>query len=134
MKKNNKFLNRRILLTSGLLAGGASFLISCKDNNENKKNPKKVQVKKNTLNLKMVTTWPKDFPGLGTSANRLANKINKASQGQINIKVYGSGELVPAYESFDAVRNGVADMCHDSLTIGYQNIQQQFFFQLFHLD
>ena len=30
-------LNRRIFLTSGLLAGGASFLISCKDNNENKK-------------------------------------------------------------------------------------------------
>ena len=33
----------------------------------------------------MVTTWPKDFPGLGTSANRLANKINKAVQGQITI-------------------------------------------------
>ena len=62
----------------------------------------------------MVTTWPKDFPGLGTSANRLADKINKASKGQIKIKVYGSGELVPAYESFDAVRNGVVDMCHDS--------------------
>ena len=69
---------------------------------------------KNSFNLKMVTTWPKDFPGLGTSAKRLADKINKASKGQINIKVYGSGELVPAYESFDAVRNGVADMCHDS--------------------
>ena len=62
----------------------------------------------------MVTTWPKDFPGLGTSASRLAAKINKASQGRINIKVFGSGELVPAYEFFDAVRNGVADMCHDS--------------------
>ena len=51
---------------------------------------------------------------MGTSASRLAAKINKASQGRINIKVFGSGELVPAYESFDAVRNGVADMCHDS--------------------
>ena len=39
----------------------------------------------------MVTTWPKDFPGLGTSASRLASKINKASQGRINIKVFGSG-------------------------------------------
>ena len=54
MKKDNKFLNRRILLTSGLLAGGTSFLISCKDNNENKKNPKKVQVKKNTLKYQLL--------------------------------------------------------------------------------
>ena len=114
MKKNNKFFYRRSFLASGLAVSGASLLFSCKDNNYNKKHSSRVQTKANTFNLKMVTTWPKDFPGLGTSANRLAEKINRASKGQINIKVYGSGELVPAYESFDAVRNGVADMCHDS--------------------
>ena len=114
MKKNNKFFHRRLFLASGLAVGGASLLFSCKENAQNQKPFKQIQTKENSFNLKMVTTWPKDFPGLGTSANRLADKINKASKGQIKIKVYGSGELVPAYESFDAVRNGVADMCHDS--------------------
>ena len=113
MKKNKKLVNRRSFVTSGLIAAGTSLLFSCKDKNENLVS-KEIKKKKNIYNLKMVTTWPKDFPGLGTSASRLAAKINKASQGRINIKVFGSGELVPAYESFDAVRNGVADMCHDS--------------------
>ena len=113
MKKNKKLINRRTVVTSGLIAGGTSLLLSCKDKNENLVSTK-IKKNKNVFNLKMVTTWPKDFPGLGTSANRLASKINEASQGRINIKVFGSGELVPAYESFDAVRNGVADMCHDS--------------------
>ena len=114
MKKNNKLFHRRLFLASGLAVGGASLLFSCKENDQNQKPLSIIQTKENSFNLKMVTTWPKDFPGLGTSAKRLADKINKASKGQINIKVYGSGELVPAYESFDAVRNGVADMCHDS--------------------
>ena len=114
MKKYIKNLvNRRSIISTGLLASAATLLVSCKDKNNSNDYNYKID-KKNIFNFKMVTTWPKDFPGLGTSANRLANKINKASLGLINIKVFGSGELVPAYEAFDAVRNGVADMCHDS--------------------
>ena len=63
---------------------------------------------------KMVTTWPKNFPGLGTGAQYLANTINKLSGGRIQVTVYGSGELVPAFEIFDAVSNGVAELGHGS--------------------
>ncbi|MBH32343.1 MAG: ABC transporter substrate-binding protein [Gammaproteobacteria bacterium] len=63
---------------------------------------------------KMVTTWPKNFPGLGTGAEHLASLINLMSGGRINVTVYGSGELVPAFEIFDAVSNGVAEMGHGS--------------------
>jgi len=62
--------------------------------------------------LKMVTTWPKNFPGLGTSAQRLADRISKMSEGRINVKLFAAGELVPAFESFDAVRNNTAQMYH----------------------
>ncbi len=113
MKKNKTLINRRSILTSGLVAGGTTLLFSCKEKNKDLVSSK-TKKSKDTFTLKMVTTWPKDFPGLGTSASRLAAKINQASQGRINIKVFGAGELVPAYESFDAVRNGVADICHDS--------------------
>ena len=113
MRNEKKIFTRRSLLNSALLTGGSALLLSCEEKNKNQLSSIK-QNTKSTFNFKMVTTWPKDFPGLGTSASRLAFKINKASQGQINIKVFGSGELVPPYESFDAVRNGVADMCHDS--------------------
>ncbi|MFZ0791189.1 MAG: TRAP transporter substrate-binding protein [Chromatiaceae bacterium] len=63
---------------------------------------------------KMVTTWPKNFPGLGTGANNLAALIGEMSGGRIEVKVYGAGELVPAFEIFDAVSRGTAEMGHGS--------------------
>ena len=48
-------------------------------------------------NWKMVTTWPKNFPGLGTGAQYLADTIQKLSGGRIKVTVYGAGELVPAF-------------------------------------
>tara|TARA_R110002072_G_scaffold49863_37_gene135120 strand:- start:785 stop:1885 length:1101 start_codon:yes stop_codon:yes gene_type:complete len=62
--------------------------------------------------LKMVTTWPKNFPGLGTGAQRLADRITTATDGRISVKVFAAGELVPPFESFDAVSSGTADMMH----------------------
>ena len=61
---------------------------------------------------KMVTTWPKNFPGLGTGANDLAAAIEAMSGGRLKIKVYGAGELVGPFESFDAVSRGTAEMGH----------------------
>ncbi|MBW1637011.1 MAG: TRAP transporter substrate-binding protein [Deltaproteobacteria bacterium] len=64
------------------------------------------------IRWKMVTTWPKNFPGLGTGANHLAKMITDMSGGRLEVKVYGAGEIVPAFESFDAVSRGTAQMGH----------------------
>ncbi|MBU0501320.1 MAG: TRAP transporter substrate-binding protein [Gammaproteobacteria bacterium] len=63
---------------------------------------------------KMVTTWPMNFPGLGTTANMLAELIGEMSGGRIHVKVYGANELVPAFEIFDTVSRGGAEMGHGS--------------------
>jgi len=68
--------------------------------------------KTKTIKWKMVTTWPKNFQGLGEGAEFLAQIINKMSAGRLQIKVYGSGELVPALQTFDAVSSGTAEMGH----------------------
>jgi TRAP-type mannitol/chloroaromatic compound transport system substrate-binding protein len=67
---------------------------------------------KSVIKWKMVTTWPKNFPGLGTSANELAELITQMSAGRLQVKVYGAGEIVPAFEVFDAVSRGTAQMGH----------------------
>lgn len=67
---------------------------------------------KTKIRWKMVTTWPKNFPGLGANANYLAKLIGEMSGGRIKIKVYGAKELVPAFEVFDAVSQGTAQMGH----------------------
>jgi len=67
---------------------------------------------KTKIKWKMVTTWPKNFPGLGTGANKLAELITQMSGGRLKVKVYGAKELVPAFEVFDAVSRGTAQMGH----------------------
>ncbi|WP_119169208.1 TRAP transporter substrate-binding protein [Algihabitans albus] len=62
--------------------------------------------------LRMVTTWPKNFPGLGTGAQRLADRITATTDGRITVKLFAAGELVPPFESFDAVSEGTADLFH----------------------
>lgn len=65
-----------------------------------------------TYKWKMVTTWPKNFPGLGTAPEKFANMVDTMSNGRLKIKVYGANELVPAFEVFDAVSRGTAEMGH----------------------
>jgi len=61
---------------------------------------------------KMVTTWPPNFPGLGTGVLRLAKFIEDASGGRLRIKVYAAGELVPPFEVFDTVSRGTVEIGH----------------------
>lgn len=74
--------------------------------------PEKKGPVQQTYEWKMVTTWPKNYPGLGAGANRFAKRVEEMSAGRIKIKVYGAKELVPAFEVFDAVRQGSAEMGH----------------------
>jgi TRAP-type mannitol/chloroaromatic compound transport system substrate-binding protein len=61
---------------------------------------------------KMITTWPRDLPGVGSGAQRLADTIRAMSGGRLDIRLYGAGELVPAFEVFDSVSAGIAEMGH----------------------
>lgn len=62
--------------------------------------------------LRMLMVWPKNFPGMGTSAERFAQRVDQSSDGRLRIKVHGAGEIVSAFEALDAVRGGVGDMTH----------------------
>ncbi|MGB0189015.1 MAG: TRAP transporter substrate-binding protein [Aequoribacter sp.] len=64
------------------------------------------------IKWKMVTTWPKNFPGLGSAAETFARLVDEMSSGRMTVHVYGAGELVPPFEVFDAVSQGVADAGH----------------------
>ena len=61
---------------------------------------------------KLVTTWPKNFPGLGSGPENFARYVDEMSAGRLKIHVYGAGEIVPAFEIFDAVSQGVAQAGH----------------------
>lgn len=64
---------------------------------------------KKTYNWKMVETYPTGIPWHQTALH-FANTVKEITNGQIKIKVYSAGAIVPAFQVFDAVRNGVAQM------------------------
>lgn len=112
-------MKRRKFLTGAGLAAGATTLASTLP---------RPAIAQDRLEWKMVTAWPKGLPGLGTGAERLAERITKASAGKLNVKVFAAGELVDATGCFDAVSQGQAEMGHDSSSYHIQKLPAAGFF------
>lgn len=104
-------INRRNILRGAGIVGAAAVVAAC-DSNSGSNSQQSPGIAKKQRNLKMVTSWPKNFPGMGTGAERLAKRIETLSDGRIKVKVYAAGELVGGFECFDAVSQGKADMYH----------------------
>ena len=65
-----------------------------------------------TVEITLVTTWPRDFPGLGTGAQRFAKRLSDMTNGRMKVNYYAAGERVKAFDSFDEVASGNAQMYH----------------------
>ena len=114
-KKLKPLYKRREILIGASAIGAAGLLTACKDNLDGgtPDNPKKsTAISKNIIQWRMVTCWPRDFPGGGTHSQKLAKRITQSSDGRLEIKNFAAGELVPAFEVFDAVREGTAQCGH----------------------
>jgi len=90
------------------MALGSALISSACNNSVNSSVPNIVANKK--YKWKMVTTWPPNFPILGEGAVLYADWVRELSNGMMDIKVFGGGELVPPLEAFDAVTNGAVEM------------------------
>ncbi|TBU90260.1 TRAP transporter substrate-binding protein [Phytopseudomonas dryadis] len=105
-------MNRRNLFGAAVALLAALGLAGCKEDAPAAQQDAAAGKAAETFHWKMVTSWPKNYPGLGTAAERLAERINAMSAGRLTIKVYAAGELVPALEVFDAVSRGTAEIGH----------------------
>jgi TRAP-type mannitol/chloroaromatic compound transport system substrate-binding protein len=99
----------KIFLTAVTFFIASMFLSACGDD-KRVSSTENVEVK--TFKWKMVTSWPKNFPGLGLAPEKFAQYVNEMSNGRLTVHVYGAGELVPGFEVFDAVSNGTVQMGH----------------------
>ncbi|MFW6343039.1 MAG: TRAP transporter substrate-binding protein, partial [Halothiobacillaceae bacterium] len=107
-------MNRRDFLTrAGVGALAAGTMAGCTDEEKQSAGVPATTAGK-PIRWRMVTAWPRNFPGLGTGANRLAETIGKLSGGRLTVEVNGAGEVVPALEVFDAVAAGTAEMGHSA--------------------
>ena len=87
-----------------------AVLASCSQDNQTTIAPTAFQ--ETTYEWKMITSWPKNLPALGTSPEYFAEIVERMSNGRMKIRVYGANELVGGLEVFDAVSQGVAEIGH----------------------
>jgi TRAP-type mannitol/chloroaromatic compound transport system substrate-binding protein len=98
--KMNKYISLAVLV----------LLVGCgESSNEGNANN---SLEEEQYNWRLVTAWPKNYPGLGMAPERIADLVEEMSNGQMKITVYGAGEQVPAFGVFDAVSSGSHQMGH----------------------
>ena len=97
MSKTERIDRRLFIKSSGLLAGATAVSTLAAP-----------AIAQSRNELAIVSTWPRDFPGLGTSAQRVAKRIEELTEGRIKVTYYAAGERVGAFASFDAVASGNA--------------------------
>ena len=85
-------------------------LLSCSQGDQPVSSPE--PIKESFYEWKMITSWPKNLPALGTSPEYFAEIVETMSNGRMKIRVYGANELVGGLEVFDAVSQGVAEIGH----------------------
>ena len=83
MKNKFKSLKRRDVLIGASVLTGAAVLASCDDKIDGgtpDKPKESASISKNIIQWRMATTWPKNFPGVGTTAENVAKDIVKNSE------------------------------------------------------
>lgn len=102
----------KIFGIAALFAGALLMLTGCSKETPDPGGESGQAVAQQTYKWKLVTSWPKNFPGLGRGPETFAEYVNTMSGGRLQVQVFGAGELVPGFEVFDAVASGTAQMGH----------------------
>lgn len=61
---------------------------------------------------RFVAFWPKGLPGVTEELESFCRRLEQASDGRLRVTYYGGNELVPPFETMDAVQSGTAEMGH----------------------
>ena len=97
-------MDRRSFLRTSALGGGAAAATTLAA-------PALAQ---STRTLTMVTSWPRGFTVLDDAASYFNEAVNQMAEGELVIDKKAPGELVGAFEVFDAVSAGQADLYHSA--------------------
>ena len=95
-------MDRRSFLKTSALGGGAAAASTLAA-------PMYAQGKRT---LTMVTAWGRGLAGVFDAAQKFADSVNAMADGQLTVDIKAAGELVGAFEVFDAVTAGQADIYH----------------------
>ena len=88
------------LSTTALLATSSGLILGSQE----------AKAKSAKFKFKLASTWPPKMPILQDAVDLFAKLVNTSSDGELQVKVYAGGELIPPLEVFDAVSQGHLEM------------------------
>lgn len=103
-----KIIRRKFLQNLALSASATGILAACSAEKEKEGKNRFDE----TFTWTASTTWSPHFPILGEGMDLFAEQVKIMSAGRLEIKVYGAGEIIPAFELFDAVSQGAIQVGH----------------------
>ncbi|MDA8031710.1 MAG: TRAP transporter substrate-binding protein, partial [Alphaproteobacteria bacterium] len=98
-------MKRRDFMKAGAVAGGGAAVAAASSFPA-------PAVAQERVDIAIVSSWPRDFPGLGTGAQRFAQSVADASDGKFQITYFAAGERVGAFDVFDEVASGNSQGYH----------------------
>jgi TRAP-type mannitol/chloroaromatic compound transport system substrate-binding protein len=115
--KRRTFLGAAAASAAALLSGcnesGRKAIDYSKHPSKDESGKKSVRINRNKkTTIKLATSWPAHFPIMGTGVERFAERVNQASGGSLQIKLYPKNTLIPALAVFDAASSGEIDAFH----------------------
>lgn len=95
-------MNRRSFLRTSALGGSAAAAATLAT----------PAISQGREQLTMVTTWPRGAAGVWDSVERIVNNVATLTDSTLTIDAKAAGEVVGAFEAFDAAASGQADAYH----------------------
>ena len=104
-------IDKRTFLKAGVAATAGMVLQGC----DKEAKLSSININKNKkIKIRLATSWPANFPIMGTGIERFAKRLEFISQGSLRVKVYPKNVLVPALGVFDAASAGAIDAYHSA--------------------
>ena len=115
-------MNKKVLLTIGLIATVVSMLfVGCAPQaSQPSESGTPAEQSGNTpaaagdevIKWTCQSVWPASLPRQQFLVEQWVKDVEELSNGRIDIDMYVAGEIVPAFECYEAVRDGTLDMSH----------------------
>ena len=78
-------MKRRDFIAKGGIVGAGVVGVAALSGCEDKKEVAAPAIVADRVEIAMVSTWPRDFPGLGTGAQRFAQRLSDVTDGRIPV-------------------------------------------------
>ncbi len=65
-----------------------------------------------TIKWRCTSSFPKSLDTIYGAADVISKRVSAATGGKFTIQVFAAGEIVPALQAMDAVKDGTVECCH----------------------